>query len=88
MVDFVVGTRQTQNRVVVSQPTSEFETSVKKEVEECGWFTGETIYQATCGKILNYNDVAHRSNTGIWYCKTCRLIHVDPDGSPCIAFAP
>ena len=34
------------------------------------------VYQGSCGRVIDRTDVAHVSNSGIWYCSACVKMHV------------
>ena len=34
------------------------------------------VYQGSCGKVLTWDEKAHSSNSGIWYCKACAKLRV------------
>ena len=40
-------------------------------------FTG-AFYQATCARFMPWAQVAHTSNTGIWYCQQCARFRTPP----------
>ena len=48
-------------------------------------FTTPDIYQATCGRVLTWETVAHKSRSGICYCRSCTEYHVN--GASAISLA-